>query len=72
MLGLRPRRGPLNPSVLLQTPMIDFNLPRIQGVEGTFLQRHIQATGGPVFNVAVYADYLEHLDPALRAIGRTL
>lgn len=55
----------LNAGEPLQTTMIYLYLPGIQGIERTLFQGHLQAAGRPVFHVAVCADRLERLEPAI-------
>ena len=54
----------LNTGMLLQTAMIDFNLPSSGGIVGALLGGKTQIIGGPVFNVVFCNHYLEDLDKA--------
>src|SRR4030067_3193809 len=68
MVALRnfePVQSTFHPSELLEATMVDLNLPGIQGMEGSLLNGHVQAAGGPVCSVAVCAARPKHLAPAI-------
>jgi len=57
--------GALDASEVIETVMIDNDLPGIGGIESGLFQGHTQLTGRPAFQVAVCADCLEDLTPAI-------
>lgn len=60
-----PELSTLYAGELLETAMVDLHLPNIQRQPSILLDGHAQVAGGPVFNVAVWVNGLEHLDPAI-------
>ena len=68
MVALRdfePILAALNTRELFDATMVDLDLPSIQCMECGLLNGHLQATGCPVFRVAVCADRPKNLDPAI-------
>ena len=63
--NLQPILGALHPGELFETPMIDFDLPGIQSIEGRLFQGHGELAGGPVFRVAICADRPKDFDPTI-------
>src|SRR5574341_1601785 len=61
----QPELGALDAGELLEAAMVDLDLPDLQRQPGALLDGHAQVAGGPVFNVAVWVNGLEHLDPAV-------
>jgi hypothetical protein len=55
----------LNPRVLFQAAMVRLDLLGYFGLICALVWRHVQATGGPVFSVAVSADCPKHFHPAI-------
>src|SRR4030066_971032 len=60
-----PVLASFNTRELFEAAMIDLNLPGIQCMEGSLLNGHVQADRCPVFRLAVCADRLKNLDPAI-------
>jgi len=60
-----PVLGAFDTGKLFEPTMVDLNLPGIQGVEGSLLNRQVQTAGRPVFRGAVFVDRPKNLDPAI-------
>ena len=50
---------------LLQTPVVGFDLPGIQGIPSRLFDGHVQPAGRPIFRVAVFGHRPKYLDPAI-------
>src|ERR687886_3024707 len=60
--ALTARLAPLDPTELLETPMIFFNRPDLPRPALALERRHRQVVGRPVFRVTVWGDDPKHPD----------